>query len=141
MSMGMKERLDFGQYVRERRRKISLSQADLASLLSVSTMTINRYENGLYLPKPDLYQCLEHALEMGSEGNEKLRSLYGRARAATRSPGKHVGEESRDRSRSFEGRTNMEDALVDVLYKRIKQGDVLSNQDALKIINILQKNE
>jgi putative transcriptional regulator len=48
--------------LREERARLNLTQADLATMASVSRKTINTVENGVFIPSTDLALRLAHAL-------------------------------------------------------------------------------
>jgi len=56
----MHEQLD--NRLREERARLSLTQAELATLVGVSRKTINTVENGVFIPSTVLALRLAHAL-------------------------------------------------------------------------------
>jgi DNA-binding transcriptional regulator YiaG len=44
---------DFSRFVKQKRKKLGLSQAVFAQMLNTSTVTVWRWENGLFHPRPD----------------------------------------------------------------------------------------
>ena len=61
-----------GQRIRALRKQLGLSQIELAALLGVSNVTVNRWEHDRALPQPAVLARLERA---GQEGLDALRDV------------------------------------------------------------------
>ena len=53
---------EIGNYIRSSRRRKGLSLRELADLTGISYSTINKYENGFIVPKPDKLERIQAVL-------------------------------------------------------------------------------
>jgi len=56
--------MKFNEKLRAARKKVSITQADLASMVGVSLMSIRRYEDGTQMPRTDVLQKIAKALDI-----------------------------------------------------------------------------
>jgi putative transcriptional regulator len=69
-------RLNVPRFVREIRKRTSLTQEKFAARLGVTFPTINRWENGRARPSPLALQKIEELLrEMGAGGSDLLKRI------------------------------------------------------------------
>lgn len=71
----MTEYQDFGRWVRERRRELSLTQKKLARLLQVSPVTVQKIEEGRRRPSPALAEALAQQLDLAPADLERFLHL------------------------------------------------------------------
>jgi len=64
---------EVGQFIRELRLALGLTQEQFAISLGVKYSTINRWENGHFKPSPMAIKLIEQKLdEMGAQGQDLL---------------------------------------------------------------------
>lgn len=72
----MNARVDIPRFIREIRKRTSLTQEKFAAKLGVTFPTINRWENGRARPSPLALQKIEELLrEMGAGGCDLLKRM------------------------------------------------------------------